>query len=188
LRDTAPANAELLHAGRFSAAELAANRAGRITLRQRLKLLKGVGALLFLAGVGLIISVAIGPNLVGAFQDLGVIGGVLVTLFFLMCLAMGVAGAFGAAMTLGDTVLGRVGTVTGEPRVKREGVTTYALARPLPSAYTYPGQFNYKLEVVDKEFDIEPSVADFLSQHGGPVHVYFAARSGELLTLEPAGE
>ena len=50
--------------------DLAANRAGRITGRQRLKLLRGEAALLVLTGIGLVISIALGPNLVGAFSDL----------------------------------------------------------------------------------------------------------------------
>jgi hypothetical protein len=176
--------------GRFSARELAANRAGHITIGQRFKLLGGVAALIALGGIGLIICIAIGPNLIAAFQDLGVIGGILVTLFFLLCLVMAVAGGFGAAMVLGDTVMGKVGSVTGEPVVKREGVTTNALALPLPSSYTYPGQYKYKVEVGDKEFDVEPKDLDLLARDGVRVRAYFAAYSGELLSLEsvePAG-
>src|SRR6266446_1796777 len=129
--------------GRLSDVE--ANRAGHITVGQRLKLLRGVASLLFLTGIGLVISIAIGPNLVGAFRDLGVIGGVLVTLFFLIALVMAVVGGIGVAMVLGDTVLGHVRSVTGEPRITRLAVTTNALARPFPSSYKYPGQFRYKV-------------------------------------------
>ena len=59
------------------------------------------------------------------------------------------------------------------------------LARPLPSGYTYPGQFKYKVMVGDKEFDIEPRVAENLSRDTRKVRVYFAAYSGTLLSLEP---
>ena len=88
-------------------------------------------------------------------------------------------------MVLGDTILGKVGSVTGKPNIKREGVTTNALARPLPSSYTYPGQYKYKLELGDKEFDIEPKDLDLLSHEGIRVRAYFATYSGELLSFEP---
>jgi hypothetical protein len=164
--------------------DLAANRAGHITFGQRFRLLRGVLALLFLCGIGLIITIAIGPNLIGAFQDLGVIGGVLVTLFFLMGLLMAVAGGYGVATVAGDTVLGRVGSVTGEPKIKEEGVTTNSLALPLPSSYTYPGQYKYKLELGDKEFDIEPKDLELFTRDAVTVRAYFAAFSGELLSFE----
>ena len=47
--------------------DVEANRAGRITVGQRFKLLRGVASLLFLTGIGLVLSIAIGPNLIGAF-------------------------------------------------------------------------------------------------------------------------
>jgi hypothetical protein len=165
--------------------DLDANRAGHITTAQRLRLLRGEAALLFLTGIGLVIIVALGPNLVGAFNELGFFGGFVVALFFLMCLVMTLVGAFGAAVVLADFAVGRVRTVTGAPTLRKEGVRTNALARPLPSGYTYPGQFNYKVIVGDKEFDIEPKVAENLSRDTRKVRVYFAAYSGALLSLEP---
>jgi len=165
--------------------DLAANRAGRITGRQRLKLLRGEIALLILTGIGLVISIAIGPNLGSAYDDLGFFGGFVVTLFFLMCAGMTLIGAFGVVMLLGDAALGHVRSVTGLPTVRREAVRTNALARPFPSSYAYPGQFKYKVMVGDKEFDIEPRIADHLARDTRKVRVYFAAYSGELLSLEP---
>jgi hypothetical protein len=165
--------------------DLDANRSGHITTGQRLKLLRGEAALLFMTGVGLVIIVAIGPNLIAAFNDLGFFGGFVVVLFFLMCLVMTLIGAFGAAVVLADFVIGHVRTVTGAPTLRKEGVRTNALARPLPSGYTYPGQFKYKVIVGDKEFDIDSRVAENLSRDTRKVRVYFAAYSGELLSLEP---
>jgi hypothetical protein len=165
--------------------DLDANRSGHITTGQRLKLLRGEAALLFMTGVGLVIIVAIGPNLIAAFNDLGFFGGFVVVLFFLMCLVMTLIGAFGAAVVLADFVVGHVRTVTGAPTLRKEGVRTNALARPLPSGYTYPGQFKYKVIVGDKEFDIDSRVAENLSRDTRKVRVYFAAYSGELLSLEP---
>jgi len=162
-----------------------ANRAGRITARQRFKLLRGVASLLFLTGIGLVVSVALGPNLIGAFRDAGVIGGILVALFFLVALVMVVVGGIGLVMVLGDTVLGRVRSVTGEPRITRQAVRTNALARPFPSSYKYAGQFRYKVQVGDQEFDIDPMLADHLGRDSRKVRVYFAAYSGTLLSLEP---
>ena len=165
--------------------DLDANRAGRITTAQRLRLLRGEAALIFMTGVGLVIIVAIGPNLLEAFNDLGFFGGFVVVLFFLLCLGMTLVGAFGAAVVLADFAIGHVRTVTGAPTLRKEGVRTNALARPLPSGYTYPGQFKYKVIVGDKEFDIDNRVAENLSRDTRKVRVYFAAYSGELLSLEP---
>jgi hypothetical protein len=165
--------------------DLAANRAGRITARQRLKLLRGEAALLSLTGVGLVISIALGPNLGGAFEELGFFGGFVVTLFFLMCALMTLIGAFGVVVLFGDLVLGHVRSVVGRPTLRREAVRTNALMRPLPSSFAYAGQFKYKVMVDDREFDIDPRVAEHLSRDTRAVRVYFAAYSGELLSLEP---
>jgi hypothetical protein len=165
--------------------DLEANRAGRITTRQRFRLLRGVAALLLLTAVGLIISIALGPNVLGAFGDLGIFGGVVVTIFFLLCVVMTIVGAIGIAFVLGDAVLGRVSFVTGPPTLRRVAVRTNALARPFPGAYTYPGQYKYKVMVGDKEFDIDRKLADHLSRDVLRIRVYFAAYSGELLSLEP---
>jgi hypothetical protein len=165
--------------------DLAANRAGRITVRQRLKLVRGEAALLVLTGVGLVISIAVGPNLVGAFQSLGFFGGFVVTLFFLLCALMTLVGAFGVVVLLGDLVLGRVRSVVGRPTLRSENVRTNALVRPLPSSSTYLGQHRYKVIVGDKEFDIDSRIADHISRDSRQVRVYFAAYSGELLSLEP---
>ena len=59
-----------------------------MTLGQRLKVLQGTMVVLILSGIGLVISVAIGPRLLQAFQE-DLIIGVVATLFFLMCLLMG---------------------------------------------------------------------------------------------------
>ena len=167
--------------------DLDVNRAGRITTGQRLGLLRGEAVLLVLTGIGLVITIAIGPNVGGAFNDLGFLGGIIVVIFFLMCLGMTLVGAFGAAVVLADFAVGHVRTVTGAPTLRKEGIRTNALARPLPSGYTYPGQFKYKVMVGDKEFDIEPRVAENLSRDTRKVRVYFAAYSGALLSLEPVG-
>src|SRR2546430_12957964 len=129
-----------------------ANRAGHITARQRFRLLRGVGSLLFMTGIGLVIAIALGPNLLNAFGNLGIFGGLLVTIFFLMCVVMTFAGGLGVVFVLGDAVLGRVSSVTGAPTLRRVAVRTNALARPFPSAYTYQGQYRYKVMVGDKEF------------------------------------
>jgi hypothetical protein len=165
--------------------DLDANRAGHITTGQRLKLLRGEAALLFMTGIGLVITLALGPNLGAAFNDLGFFGGFIVALLFLMCLVMTIVGGFGAAVVLADFTVGLVRTVTGAPTLRKEGVRTNALARPLPSGYTYPGQFNYKVIVGDKEFDIDSRQAENLSRDTRKVRVYFAAYSGTLLSLEP---
>ena len=165
--------------------DLEANREGRITAGQRFRLLRGVAALLLLTGIGLIVSIALGPNLLGAFGSLGVFGGFVVTIFFLMCVLMTVVGGIGVVFVLGDAVLGRVRSVTGAPTLRREGVRTNALARPFPSAFAYPGQYKYKVMVADKEFDIDRKLADHLSRDVRRIRVYFAAYSGELLSLEP---
>lgn len=165
-------------------AEIEANRAGRMTIGQRIKLLKGVAALLFLTAIGLVVALAVGPNLVDAFQT-DLILGVLATLFFLMCLLMGLGCAYGAATVMADAVLGQVRSATGDATLKREAITTRALARPLPIAYSYPGQYKYQLEVADHEFSMDREAGDMLLRHPGRVRVYFAARSGELLTIEP---
>jgi hypothetical protein len=165
--------------------DLAANRAGRMTARQRLKLVRGEAALLLLTGIGLVISIALGPNLVGAYQDLGFFGGFVVTLFFGLCAVMTVVGAFGVVVVLGDLAVGRVRSVVGRPTLRRENVRTNALTRPMPSSFAYPGQYKYKVIVGDREFDIDSRVADHLSRDSRQVRVYFAAYSGEMLSLEP---
>ena len=165
--------------------DLEANRAGHVTARQRLRLLRGVAALLSLTGIGLVISIALGPNVLRTFGDLGIFGGFVVTIFFLICLVMTVVGGIGVVFVLGDAVLGRVSSVTGAPTLRRSSVRTNALARPLPSSYSYPGQYKYKVMVGDREFDIDPRLADHLARDPQRVRVYFAAYSGELLSLEP---
>src|SRR5262249_68480 len=155
--------------------DLAANREGRITGRQRLKLLRGEVALLILTGIGLVITVAIGPNVGSAYNDLGFFGGFVVTLFFLISPAMTPIGAFGVVLLLVGAVLGRVRSITGRPTLRKEAARTNALARPFPSAYAYPRQFKYKVMVGDKEFDIEPRIADHLSRDTRKIRVYFAA-------------
>lgn len=165
--------------------DLEANRAGRITARQRFRLLRAVAGLLFLTGIGLVVSIALGPNLLRAYGDLGVFGGFVVTIFFLMCVVMTVVGGIGVVFVLGDAILGRVSSITGPPTLRRESVRTNALARPFPSEYAYPGQYKYKVMVGDKEFDIDRKLADHLSRDVRRIRIYFAAYSGELLSLEP---
>jgi hypothetical protein len=167
-------------------ADLEVNRAGRVTPRQRLMLIRGSAALLFMTGIGLVIVIALGPNLLGAFQDLGLFGGVFVLLFFLMCLVITLVGAYGSGVVLADTVIGKVRSITGAPTLRREGVRTNALARPLPSGYTYPGQYKYKVMVGDREFDIDSRVAENLARDPRKVRVYYSAYSGSLLSMEPA--
>jgi hypothetical protein len=167
-------------------ADLEANRAGRVTRRQRFMLIRGSAALLFMSGIGLVIVIALGPNLINAFQDLGFFGGVFVLLFFLMCAVITVVGAYGAGVVLADTVIGRVRSITGAPTLRREGVRTNALARPLPSGYTYPGQYRYKVMIGDREFDVDSRVAENLARDPRKVRVYYSAYSGTLLSMEPA--
>jgi hypothetical protein len=50
--------------------------------------------------------------------------------------------------------------------------------------YHYPGQFNYELDVSDREFTISRELHEFLLRDGGRVRAYFATHSGELLSLE----
>jgi len=166
--------------------DLDANRAGRVTARQRFMLVRGSAALLFMTGIGLVIVVALGPNLLNAFQDLGFFGGVFVLLFFLMCVGITLVGAYGAGIVLADTLVGRVRSITGAPTLRREGVRTNALARPLPSGYTYPGQYKYKVMIGDREFDIDSRVAENLARDPRKVRVYYSAYSGTLLSMEPA--
>ena len=138
-----------------------------------------------MTGIGLVIAIALGPNLLSAFGNLGIFGGLLVTIFFLMCVVMTVVGGLGVVFVLGDVVLGRVSSVTGAPTLRRVAVRNNALARPFPSAYTYQGQYKYKVMVGDKEFEIDPMLADHLGRDSQKVRVYFAAYSGRLLSLEP---
>ena len=138
-----------------------------------------------MTGIGLVIAIALGPNLLNAFGDLGIFGGLLVTIFFLLCLAMAVGGGLGVVFVFGDAVLGRVSSVTGAPTLRRVAVRTNSLARPFPSNYAYPDQYKYKVMVGDKEFDIDPMLADHLGRDTQKVRVYFAAYSGKFLSLEP---
>jgi len=143
-----------------------------------------------MTGIGLVIAIALGPNLLNAFGDLGIFGGLLVTIFFLLCVAMTVGGGLGVVFVLGDAVLGRVSSVTGAPTLRRLAVRTNSLARPFPSTYAYPDQYKYdqykyKVMVGDKEFDIDPKLADHLGRDSQKVRVYFAAYSGKFLSLEP---
>jgi hypothetical protein len=165
--------------------DIDANRAGHITARQRFLLLRGVASLLFMTGIGLVIAIALGPNLLNAFGSLGIFGGLLVTIFFLLSVVMTVAGGLGVVFVLGDAVLGRVSSVTGAPTLRRVAVRTNARATPFPSAYRYQGQYKYKVMVGDKEFAIDPMLADHLGRDSQKVRVYFAAYSGRLLSLEP---
>jgi hypothetical protein len=174
---------DLLHAGHFSAADLEANRAGRLTVGQRLKVLHGTLAVAFLAGIGLVISVAIGPNLIDAFRE-NVLIGVVATLFFLMCLLMGVGCAIAAFADIVDVVVGRALSVHGPIKLHTEKLTTNALARPIPSSYSYPEQFTYHLEVGDHAYTIGRALYEALSAEEGPVRAYYAARSDVLLSLE----
>jgi hypothetical protein len=163
--------------------ELDANRAGHMTVGQRFKLLRGVAVLLFASGIGLIVSVAIGPNLVEAFQQ-DLILGVFATLFFLMCLALGLGCGYGAAADMADVVIGSVRSATGEPKLTREAITTFVPTRPIPIPITYPGQYKYELEVAAHEFTMDRTAGDLLLRHGGRIRVYYAAYSGELLTID----
>ena len=62
-------------------------------------------------------------------------------------------------------------------------VTTNALARPLPSSYTYPGQFSYHLDVAGHDFTISRELFEALPTDR-LVRVYFSAHSDDLLSLE----
>jgi hypothetical protein len=154
-----------------------------MTLGQRLKVLQGTMVVLILSGIGLVISVAIGPSLLQAFQE-DLIIGVVATLFFLMCLLMGVGCAIAAGADLLDVVLGRARSADGPVKVHTKKVTTNALARPLPSSYSFPGQSTYHFEVADHGFTIGRALFDELSGMSGSVRVYYAAYSTELLSLE----
>jgi hypothetical protein len=153
-----------------------------MTLGQRLKVLRGALAVLILSGIGLVISIAIGPSLLEAFRE-GIILGVAATLFFVMSLLMGLGCAIAAVADLVDVLLGRARSAEGQINIHTEKVTTNALARPLPSSFSYPGQFTYHLEVADRGFTIGKALFDALSGRGS-LRVYYAAYSGELLSLE----
>jgi hypothetical protein len=155
-----------------------------MTLRQRLMVFRGVLATTFLAFIGLVVSVAIGPNLLEAFQEDWILG-LVATLFFLMCLLMGIGCAIGAFAEMVDVVLGRARSATGPIKIHTERLTTNALARPLPSSYSYPGQYTYHLEVRDHEFTISRELFEALAEHANELRVYYSAQSGELLSLEP---
>jgi hypothetical protein len=167
-------------------ADLDANRAGKVTARQRFMLVRGSAALIFMTLIGLVIAIALGPNLLGAFQDLGFLGGVVVLLLFLMCAVMTIIGAYGAAVVIADTLVGHARSITGAPTLRREGVRTNALVRPLPSGYTYPGHYKYKVIVGDREFDIDSRAAENLARDTRKVRISCAAYSGTLLSMEPA--
>jgi hypothetical protein len=154
-----------------------------MTLGQRLRVLRGTLAVVFLCAVGLVISVAIGPNLPEAFQQ-DIILGIVATLFFLMCFAMGVGCAIAAVADLFDVVVGRARSAAGPVRVHTENVTTNALARPLPSSYTYPGQYSYHLAVAGHDFTISHELFDALMAEHRAVRVYFTVHSDDLLSLE----
>jgi len=156
-----------------------------MTFGQRAKLLRGEAALLFLSGIGLVISIAIGPNLLEAWGEDWILGFV-VTLFFLVCLLMGIGCALAAIAVLRDFVFGAVSSATGAVKVSREGVTTHALARPIPLPYTYPGQYTYKFEVKGVEFTISHELYELLLLRETPMHIYYSKHSNELLSLEPA--
>jgi len=177
-------DAGLLRAGKFTAQELAANRAGRMSPGQRVKLLRGEAALLFLAGIGLVISAAIGPSLLDAWREDWILGAV-VTAFFVVCFVMGVGCALLAIAVLRDFVLGKVVSAAGALKLSREGLTTYALARPIPVPYTYPGQYTYQMEIHGVEFKISRELFEILSQQDTPMRVYYSKHSTELLSLEP---
>jgi hypothetical protein len=145
--------------------------------------MKGVATTAFLSGLGLLISVAVGPSLPDAFQEDALLG-LIVTAFFLMCLLMGLGCAIAVAAEVADVVMGRAQSATGPARVRTEGLTTYALARPLPIPYTYPGQYTHHLEVAGNEYTIDRELYELLAVEVGEVKVYFAAHSGELLSLE----
>ena len=153
-----------------------------MTLGQRLKVLRGTLAVLLLSGIGLVISIAIGPSLLDAFLE-DIILGVAATLFFLMCLLTGLGCAIAGGADLLDVVLGRARSADGPIKVHTEKLTTNALARPLPSSYSYPGQFTYHLEVADHGFTIGKALFDALSGRGS-LRVYYTGYSGELLSLE----
>ena len=155
-----------------------------MTFGQRLKVLQGTMVVLILSGIGLVISVAIGPNLLQAFQE-DLLLGVVATLFFLMCLLMGAGCAIAAGADLLDVVLGRARSVDGPVKVRTQKLTTNAVARPLPSSYSYPGQSTYHFEVADHGFTIGRALFDELSGMSGSLRVYYAAYSTELLSLEP---
>jgi hypothetical protein len=153
-----------------------------MTVGQRLKVLWGAIAVLILSGIGLVISIAIGPSLLQAFRE-GLILGIAATLFFLMCLLMGVGCAIAAGADLLDVALGRSRSADGPINVHTEKLSTNALARPFPSSYSYPRQFTYHLEVADHGFTIGKPLFEALSGKGS-LRVYYAAYSGELLSLE----
>jgi hypothetical protein len=155
-----------------------------MTVGQRLKVLHGSLAVVFLAGIGLVISVAIGPNLIDAFRE-NVLIGVVATLFFLMCLLMGVGCAIAAFADITDVVGGRARSASGPVKLHTEKLVTHALARPIPSSYSYPGQFTYHLEVSDHAFTIGRALYEALSREEGSLRVYYAAGSDLLLSLEP---
>jgi hypothetical protein len=154
-----------------------------MTVGQRLKLLRGMAGALVVSGVGLIISVAIGPNLLEAFQE-GVILGIVATLFFLICAGMGLGGGLGAIAFIRDMLLGRTRSETGIPKLKRERATGHFFAGPVLLPYRMPGQFTYRLDISDLTFPISRELYALLSHDSGRVRAYVAANSGELLSLE----
>lgn len=154
-----------------------------MSLGQRLRLLRGEAALLFLSGIGLVISAAIGPSLPEAWRQDWILGFV-VTAFFIVCLLMGVGCALMAIAVLRDFVFGRVGSATGVVKLSREGITTHALARPIPLPYTYRDQFKYHLEIHGVEFTISRELFEVLSRQDTPMRVYYSRHSSELLSLE----
>ena len=90
-----------------------------MTLGQRLKVLRGTLAVLLLSGIGLVISIAIGPSLLDAFRE-DIILGVAATLFFLMCLLTGLGCAIAGGADLLDVVLGRARSADGPIKVHTE--------------------------------------------------------------------
>jgi hypothetical protein len=174
--------AGLGRAGRFSVADLEANQAGRMTFGQRMRVFRGSMLAVFISFIGLVISIALGPNLPEAYRT-DVILGLVVTAFFLMCLLMCLGCAYAAFADMLDVVLGRARSVVGPIKVSSENASTYTIASPL--AVKYGGQYNYRLDVGDQTFTISPELADMLSNQAGALRLYFGAYSDELLSLEP---
>lgn len=176
---------------RSTGADLGANRSGHISVRQRVHLLWSVVGSLFLALIGLVIVVAIGPNLVGAWQQDWLTGAAATALLLVgaaMCLAVLLAGA-----EIADVVVGSARTAEGtaapagtssSPAVDAFTDVVVTANTGIPYQSSHSGTLGVTVD--GQQFEVDAAAFDALTHANRPVHVYYARYSGHLLSYDTA--
>jgi hypothetical protein len=165
--------------------DVVANRAGRMTAGQRLRLLGGEAQLVFLTLVGVAGTALMGPNLPLAYDE-GVVLGIAGTIFVAVCAATAIGCGYGVATSTADVIGGGVREVSGSPHVLRSRLPPRFLrGRPqLAPGYALPVEYTYRLEVSGRTFPLSGPAAELLLRHNSSIRVFYGRHSGRLLSVD----